>query len=60
MNEKRICPVLYGNWLSFQGSVQDQNQSDIECFDRCAWWDEERKQCAILSISQKANNGKQS
>lgn len=40
----RICPLFFSSGADLE---------EFECRpDRCAWWEEERGRCALVSIAQ--------
>jgi len=48
VSEKKICPLTY----SITKGAYDQENADFDyCTEeQCAWWDEDKKKCAILSL----------
>ena len=49
MNEQKICPLL-------AAGDSDHTPLSAQCKgDRCAWWEEERDCCALVSMGQSLN-----
>ncbi len=40
------CPMSFNN----SGSGEDCSN---ECFPTCAWWNEDKKECAIVTLAKK-------
>jgi len=46
----KICPLLYTGWLSFKGQTTQADFEEVKCLgDQCAWWNEEKEECKIVS-----------
>ena len=46
---EKLCPILYGCWLSFKGKTQEQDRQDIECMKaECAFWNEKKETCGLV------------
>jgi len=49
---KKICPML-SKYIWENVSDADKGLHDVECKEeKCAWWDLEKKRCAINVIAQ--------
>ena len=47
----KICPLLYIAVVSNSGYHPDVMTDLLECKqEKCAWWEEKQKRCAILDI----------
>lgn len=49
--DKKICPLFVVGFLSHTGITQEQDEHDVECFERCSFWDKHAEQCVFLTIS---------
>lgn len=47
---EKFCPMM------FVWEISESAPSNIECYGKkCAWWNKEKKECAILTQAKKLN-----
>ena len=47
---EKLCPILYGAWLSFKGITQEKDRGDIECLGaECQFWSEKENDCRLVT-----------
>lgn len=52
-----ICPlrVIAQCAIDYE-SYKEEGGIEVDCGDKCAWWDEKKKQCCIKTLAQKDNS----
>lgn len=51
MAEIKICPIM-SQYVWIESGYVENGLHDVECKqEKCAWWDERSKKCAIVAIA---------